>query len=190
MTEHSKPQNFLERLEEWTMATLLAFMTLLTFVQVVLRYVFNTGWVWSLEATTYSFAALVLFGMSYGVRTKSHIAVDLMTSRLPKTIRHFVALLAVALCLLYCGMMFYGSVIFVERLSALGNYARDIPVAKWILTLVMPLGFLLLSFRFLVTGWHVINGSGNDTEHHEHGKHVSLMDSTNRDDSTAPEDTK
>ena len=64
------------------MAMLLAFMTLLTFIQVVMRYLFNSGWVWSLEATTYSFAALVLIGMSYGVRTRTHITVDLFLSRL------------------------------------------------------------------------------------------------------------
>ena len=50
----------LNRLEEGLMATLLALMTLLTFVQVVLRYAFNSGLVWSVEATSYSFAALVL----------------------------------------------------------------------------------------------------------------------------------
>ena len=33
----------IERLEEGVLAFLLAFMTLLTFTQVVLRYVFNTG---------------------------------------------------------------------------------------------------------------------------------------------------
>ena len=65
------------------MIVALAFMTVLTFVQVVLRYGFGTGFVWSLEATTYTFAWLVLIGMSYGVRTEAHIAVDLVTSRLP-----------------------------------------------------------------------------------------------------------
>ena len=161
----------LEHLEEGAMAFLLAFMTLLTFFQVVLRYAFNSGWVWSLEATTYAFAALVLVGMSYGVRTKSHIAVDLVTRRLPPTLRHVAAIVAVVLCLLYCGMMLYGSGIFVQRLAALGNEARDIPVAKWVLTLVMPLGFALLSYRFLVAGWHVLTGHDDDMEYHEHGEH-------------------
>ena len=66
-------RNVINRLEEWFMAAALAFMTLLTFIQVVLRE-FGTGWVWSLEATTYTFAWLVLVGMSYGVRTKSHLS--------------------------------------------------------------------------------------------------------------------
>ena len=51
-------------------------MTLLTFLQVVLRYVFNTGLLWVLEADFYLFAWLVLIGMSYGVRVHAHIGVD------------------------------------------------------------------------------------------------------------------
>ena len=84
-------------------------MTLMTFVQVCLRFFFDTGFVWSLEATTYAFAWLVLVGMSYGVRTKSHIAVDILTSHLPPALQRLVGLLALLLCLAYCAFMFYGS---------------------------------------------------------------------------------
>lgn len=162
---------FLNRLEEGIMATLLALMTLLTFVQVVLRYAFNSGLVWSVEATTYSFAALVLVGMSYGVRTQTHIAVDLLTSRLSSRARRYVALLAIALCLIYAGLMLYGATVFVERLFVLGNLARDIAAPKWLLTLVMPMGFALLAFRFLEAGWSVIKGEDDYVKATEYGEH-------------------
>ncbi len=164
----------LNRLEEGLMATLLALMTLLTFVQVVLRYAFNSGLVWSVEATTYSFAALVLIGMSYGVRTQTHIAVDLLTNRLPPRIKRYVALLAIALCLVYAGLMLYGATVFVDRLYILGNMARDVPAPKWLLTLVMPVGFALLAFRFLEAGWSVIKGEDDYVEVTEHGEHDAL----------------
>ena len=167
----------LNRLEEGLMATLLALMTLLTFVQVVLRYAFNSGLVWSVEATTYSFAALVLIGMSYGVRTQTHIAVDLLTSRLPSRIKRYVALIAIALCLVYAGLMFYGAAVFVERLYILGNLARDVPAPKWLLTLAMPVGFALLAFRFLEAGWSVIKGEDDYVEVTEHGEHDALEQS-------------
>jgi len=148
----------INRLEEGVLATLLALMTILTFTQVVLRYAFNSGLVWSLEATTYSFAALVLIGMSYGVRTQTHIAVDLVTRRLPKRARKIVKLVAIAACVVYALLMLYGSAIFVDRLLTLGNYARDIPAPKWLLTVTMPLGFTLLAFRFLEAGWQILRG--------------------------------
>ncbi len=167
----------LNRLEEGLMATLLALMTLLTFVQVVLRYAFNSGLVWSVEATTYSFAALVLIGMSYGVRTQTHIAVDLLTNKLPPRIKRYVALLAIALCLVYAGLMLYGATVFVDRLFILGNMARDVPAPKWLLTLVMPVGFALLAFRFLEAGWSVIKGEDDYVEVTEHGEHDALEQS-------------
>ena len=138
------------------LAVLLAFMTVLTFLQVVLRYVFNTGLVWSLEATTYSFAALVMVGISYGVRTQSHIAVDLFTRKLPVRLHRPVAVFAIGLCLLYTGLMLFGSAMLVERLFVLGNDARDVPLPKWLLTLTMPLGFLLLAYRFCQAAWQLL----------------------------------
>jgi C4-dicarboxylate transporter DctQ subunit len=148
----------INRLEEGVLATLLALMTILTFVQVVLRYAFNSGLVWSLEATTYLFAALILFGMSYGVRTHTHIAVDLVIRRLPKRAAKIVNLVAILACLSYALLMLYGSAVFVDRLMILGNHARDIPLPKWLLTVTMPLGFTLLAFRFLEAGWRILRG--------------------------------
>lgn len=147
-----------ERIEEIVLACLLAFMTLLTFVQVVLRYVFNTGLLWSLEATTYSFAALVLIGVSYGIRTKAHIAVDLIVKNLKPNRRKIVALTAVGVCLTYTALMFFGAYELVARLYDLGNQARDVAAPKWLLTATMPLGFLLLALRFIEAGIKAIKG--------------------------------
>lgn len=138
-----------DRLEEAFMVVALTLMTLLTFVQVVLRYVFNTGLVWSLEATTYLFAWLVLIGMSYGVRTEAHIAVDLLTRRLPERAARGVAIVALACGLVYCALMVYGGGAFVDRLMTLGNDARDIPLPRWLLTGIMPVAFVLLAVRLV-----------------------------------------
>jgi C4-dicarboxylate transporter DctQ subunit len=138
-----------DRLEEAFMIAALAFMTLLTFLQVILRYGFGGGFVWSLEVTTYTFAWLVLIGMSYGVRTEAHIAVDLLTSRLTRAGARGVAAVALACALAYCALMIYGGSQFVDRLMALGTDARDIPLPRWVLTGIMPIAFALLALRLV-----------------------------------------
>jgi C4-dicarboxylate transporter DctQ subunit len=148
-----------DRIEEAFMVAALAFMTLLTCLQVTLRYVFGTGLVWSLEATTYAFAWLVLIGMSYGVRVKAHIAVDLVTSRLAAQRARAAALVGLACTLAYCGLMAYGSVVFVDRLIALGNDARDIPLPRWLLAGIMPIAFVLLGLRFVQAAWPALRPS-------------------------------
>jgi len=47
---------WLEHLEEGLIAFLMAAMTLVTFMQVVARYVFNYSFVWALELTGVMFA--------------------------------------------------------------------------------------------------------------------------------------
>ncbi|MBI79733.1 MAG: TRAP transporter small permease [Pseudomonadota bacterium] len=157
----------LDKLEEIFMATALAFMTILTFVQVILR-AFGTGWVWSLEATTYAFAWLVLVGMAYGVRTNSHIAVDLVSNMLPPFPKKIMAMVAIFICLLYSALMFYGGFIFVDRLIDLGNNARDIPIPRWVLTSMLPIGFSLLTYRFIQLGIKILNGGQTSLGHTTH----------------------
>ncbi len=152
-------QRLINHLEEGLMALFLAVMTVLTAVQVLLRYAFNSGIIWSLEATTYTFAWLVLLGMAYGVRTRSHIAVDLVMSRLNGSALRFATFLALLICVAYAVLMLYGGSVLVWRLVELGNEARDLPVKRWILTSMIPIGFALLALRFLQLGWQFSNGS-------------------------------
>jgi C4-dicarboxylate transporter, DctQ subunit len=151
---------FVDRLEEAFMVVALTFMTLLTFLQVVLRYAFGTGLVWSLEATTYVFAWLVLIGMSYGVRTEAHIAVDLLTRRLSPRLARGAAAVALVCGLAYCGLMIYGSSSFLDRLMTLGNNARDIPLPRWLLTSVMPVAFALLAVRLVQAAAPLLGSRG------------------------------
>jgi len=139
----------LDRAEGYLTAALLAAMTLLTFVQVVLRYAFNSGLVWALEATVYLFGWLVLIGMSHGVRTGTHIAVDVVTKRLAPPARKVVALLGAALVFVYVALMFTGGFTLVRRLYVFGNLAHDIPLPRWLLLSCIPIGFALLGLRLV-----------------------------------------
>ncbi|MDF1587474.1 TRAP transporter small permease [Marinimicrococcus flavescens] len=146
------------RAEEGFIALLLAAMTCLTFTQVVLRYVFNSSLIWALETITYMFAWLILFGISYGVRVHGHIGVDLLVKALPLAARRAAGLLAIALCVLYAGIMLYGAWGYVGRIRMLGALAEDIPVQRWILASILPVGFALLAFRLLEQGWAILQG--------------------------------
>lgn len=139
----------IHRLEEWLIAGLLAAMTLLTFVQVVLRYVFNTGLIWALEATTYLFLWLVLIGISYGVRVNAHIGVDMVVKLFGPRWRRVVGLIAVACCFLYAGLMVYGSWVYIDKMIVLDVDAEDIPLPRWLLGIVLPIGFALLFVRLV-----------------------------------------
>jgi C4-dicarboxylate transporter DctQ subunit len=96
-------------IEETAIAVLLGLMTLITFINVVLRYGFNTGLIWGLEAVTFLFAWLVLFGLSYAVKVTAHLGVDALISFFNPSLRRVVGLIAGALCIIYAALLMKGA---------------------------------------------------------------------------------
>ncbi len=146
------------RLEEGLIALLLAVMTMITFMQVVARYLFNYSFVWALELTTFLFGGLIFLGISYGVRVGAHIGVDALVKMLePKTAR-VVAIVATLLCLVYAAIVFVGGWLYVSKMYEIGILAQDMPVPQWVPRLVLPLGYALLFGRLLQVLYRLIAG--------------------------------
>lgn len=113
MSTQFEPKTALGRMvneiEETAIALILGLMTIITFINVVLRYGFNTGLIWGLEAVTFLFAWLVLFGISYAVKTTAHLGVDALINFFNPSLRKIVALIAAALCIFYAILLMKGA---------------------------------------------------------------------------------
>lgn len=147
-----------DKFEEAVFSLLLVTMTLLVFVEVVLRFGFNTGISWAQEVTLSLSAWFVLLGASYGVKVGCHIGVDVFVKMLPRKIHRVLTVLAVVLCLAYCGLILYGSIKYLDLMLMIGVEMEDLPVPKWVPMSVLVLGFSLLIIRFLALLWRVILG--------------------------------
>jgi C4-dicarboxylate transporter DctQ subunit len=141
-------RSWVGRIEEGVVALLITLMTVITFMQVVARYVFNYSFVWALELTMFLFGGLIFFGISYGVRVGAHIGVDVLVKALPPRAARITTIAAVLLCLLYTAIVFVGGWQYVSKIYEIGILAQDMPVPQWIPRLVLPLGFALLFVRF------------------------------------------
>jgi C4-dicarboxylate transporter, DctQ subunit len=149
---------WLEHLEEGLIIVLMAAMTLLSFGQVVARYVFNYSFTWALEVTGVLFAWLIFIGMSYGVRVGAHIGIDAAVKSLGDRAARIVGGIAVTLCIVYAGILVWGSSQYVMKMYEVGIEMQDVPIPQWVPRVVMPLGFALLAFRFAQVLWRVLTG--------------------------------
>jgi C4-dicarboxylate transporter DctQ subunit len=176
----SKLGRIIDEIEETSIAICLGLMTMLTFANVIARYIFNDNILWALEVTVFLFAWLVLMGASYAVKKHIHIGVDVVINMLGPGKRKLLAVLAVTSCLVYSFMLLYGAwnywypfvterawletedIPLPQFLSFLsdwfneGESYQNIP--RFIPYLALPLGIVLLSFRFLQLGWQVLRG--------------------------------
>jgi C4-dicarboxylate transporter DctQ subunit len=154
---------WLGRVEEWLIALLLAVMTGVTFVQVVLRYVFNYSMVWALEFVTFLFGGLIFLGMAYGVRVGSHIGVDALVKAMGPRAARVAGAAAAALCAAYGVIVFVGSWQYVAKMYAIGIDAQDLPIQQWIPRVVLLVGYGLLVIRFVEVFYRIV--TGRDTFH-------------------------
>jgi len=172
--------SWVNNIEETFIALILGLMTMLTFANVVARYVFNSNILWALETTVFLFAWLVLIGASYCVKTRAHLGVDLLLKALPSPINRMVAILAVLACVAFSVLLLFGSweywapfagkrafyqvddIVMPEFLQFLSTWLNEgeryDKLPRFIPYFGLPLGVALLTTRFLQAAWRVVSG--------------------------------
>ena len=176
----SKISSFVDQIEETSIAVCLALMTLVTFANVIARYLFDANILWALELTVFLFAWLVLMGMSYGVKKHVHIGVDVVINAVSPGARKILAMIAVSASLIFAILLLIGSwdywypfatqrawletddIPMPEFLQFLANWMNEgeryEKMPRWIPYLALPLGVGLLTFRFMQIAYQVFTG--------------------------------
>lgn len=88
-----KIKDFIQTSEKYVYKTipwLILSLVVTTFLVVVLRYVFNLGWVWLQESLNYMHSIVFLMGASYALYKNAHVRVDIFQSHLPSKARYLV----------------------------------------------------------------------------------------------------
>lgn len=111
MTEKSTTRlgQITDLIEETSIAVCIGLMTVITFANVVARYLFNSNILWALEVTVFLFAWLVLMGASYGVKKHIHIGVDAVINMVSAKARQVMAMISVTACTVFAVILLYGS---------------------------------------------------------------------------------
>ncbi len=151
-------RSFINQLEEGIISLLLAAMTLLVFVEVVLRFGFSTGLIWAQELTLHLSAWMVLFGASYGLKVGSHLGVDAFVRVLNSKWRRIVTIVAVTASLMYCALFIKGAYVYLAKMYKIGIELEDLPVPKWAAHSILIIGFIMLAYRLLQLLWQLIKG--------------------------------
>ncbi|MCQ4331545.1 gluconokinase, GntK/IdnK-type [Stutzerimonas stutzeri] len=79
-----------DRVTDWLMAALLAFMVIVVFSSVVLRYAFGTGWTGAEELSRLAFVWLVFVGVASSMRRGELMAFSMIRDRFPMLFRRLV----------------------------------------------------------------------------------------------------
>ena len=140
----------LDQLSEWTgrlIAWLTLGMVLVTFAVVVMRYLFDTGWIALQESITYMHALVFMLGAAYTLRHDGHVRVDIFYQKFGPRGRAWVDLLGTLLLLLpvagFIGWISWDYVATAWELKEGSREAGGLP-GVYLLKTAIPLMALLL----------------------------------------------
>ncbi len=135
----------LGRATSWLALVIVVLMS----TNVLLRYGFSYGTVWSQELEWHLLAPLILFGMSYAMLHGEHVRVDVLYAKFGERTKLRIEILSHLLCIAISFIIIWLSFQYVQQSYVIGEESADPGglTHRWVLKALIPLGFALLSLQ-------------------------------------------
>lgn len=165
----NRQSNVLDRISEAlgrASAWFTILMVIMTGIVVLMRYVFDAGFIWMQESITWMHAAVFMLGAAYTLRHEEHVRVDIFYRRMSARRQAIVDLLGVVLFLLpICGFLAYTAWDFAAVSWSMGEITREpgglpypaIPLLKSIV-IVMPVTLALQGVSLMLRSLATLRG--------------------------------
>ncbi len=144
-----KFNDYLSWIENAIIFVLVLFMTVLSFSQIVMRDLFSTGLIWADVCLRHIVLWVGFIGASLATQQGRHITVDVITKFLSPTWKAAADVLTSSTSFAFGIVFIISSIGFVQS----EYQAHDIAflgIPFWVIQLVIPVGFGLISLRFFI----------------------------------------
>lgn len=139
----------IEKAEDYIVIVAVALALMLCCLQVTARYIFNYPLSWPEELGRYLVILIVYVGASIAVRRKSHIAVDIMRTFVPKS-KRLLDYLSTFLGMFFSLLIIIYGMKFVNSLIISGQIAITLKIPIFIVYLILPMGGILLLLHYVL----------------------------------------
>lgn len=144
-----KKLDYLTRVIEAIVAVLMAGITILTFVQVVRRFVFGAVFPWAEELAIYGMIWVTFFGAVLCVRYSEHTRIDAFILVLPHKIRKWIEALDLVICFVFMLLMSYYSIDLLKMTGKLLSTAARLPM-YYVYSALLVSGVLMIPYFIIL----------------------------------------
>ncbi len=131
------------------LVTLLSSLMLLAVGQIVLREIFSTGFVWADELIKLMVLWLAMVGSIAACRDNRHIRIDALSHLLPRLAVEITRAIVDVFAAVVCGVIAWHTWRYLQvEIEYQDTVLINIPA--WIAHSVLPVAFLLISYRFVI----------------------------------------
>lgn len=148
----------LDRAEQLFVGVGLLAVTLLLFINVIMRYAFSSTLSWAEEASRYGIVWIVFIGASICIHKGSHITVDAVTANLSERNKRKLSIAASIFCIGFSIVFTVLSMRLTLRVFEFGQQSSTLGISMLYVYGAMPVGGALMSLRFAQEAWGLLRG--------------------------------
>ena len=149
---------YVEQLEKYVCVFTFSVMLLLTFVNVISRFMLHMSLSFSEEIVTSLFVLASLAGTSVAIRDGSHLGLDYITSFLSGTLQLILHYIANILGIIMCSIILYYGIYMVIGEYTSNQLSATMQWPEWIYGMSVPFGAALLIFRYCYAIYQLVRG--------------------------------
>ncbi len=124
--------------------------TLMITINVIMRFIFKNAFSWSDEMVRYLIIYVTFVGCAGCVRRREHIAIDILSGTIKnKAVLRVINILITLICLVFSAMIFSFSIKLVGHAIHYPQQTAGMRIPQFIPYLMIPLGFFLMTLRYL-----------------------------------------
>ena len=155
-------KNAIDNTLKFVMATSSLILFVVTFLQVIFRFLFKSPIPWSQDAIRLCFTYLVFFGAAYCVKEKSHLNIDVVIGMFKPKMRKVTDILTnLILLAFFVFLAFYG---FQFAMSGATQVAPYLPIPMSVYYASVPLSAVLMFFYMSIQTFEQIRDFNKQEE--------------------------
>jgi TRAP-type C4-dicarboxylate transport system permease small subunit len=153
------------RIETALLVLSLSVMILVSFAQVVLRNLFDTGILWGDPVVRHLMLWSGFIGAAIASSVDRHIAIDFLSKYLSPRLRGIARVVTLLFAIVVCAVLADAAMtLLLEEKAAGSTIVLDIP--SWVGMLVIPPGYYLMAFHFLIKIIQIVAGKTEKSPSH------------------------
>lgn len=135
-----------ENIEEYVMGVLLIGISVVMFIQIFMRLV-GASLSWAEELCRYFYIWSVFLSISYTVKKRIVLRVDLLINLLPEKLRNLIEAVLHLITIAFFSFMGYYSILTVSGVKASAQTSPAMEIPMFIVYTIIPIGFFLTALR-------------------------------------------
>ena len=146
------------KIEEAIAAAVMVLICLITFANVVVRYLTNASFAFTEEFTVFLMVVLTFVGSAAAFARNRHIRMSFVTDRLPAGVAAKLELLVMLLAAIMFGVLaWYGWKLFLDDWQY-DTTSPGIGIPQWIYTIFLPILSAVIVLRIAGRTWRLLRG--------------------------------